>query len=379
MLELLERLGYQPQSCVLELTLACNLKCRHCGSYAGQPREDELTLTEYLGIADQLIDLGCQHVSLGGGEPTLHPHWPEIARRFSERGIQINLISNGWTWSKEDARKALDARLMNVVFSLDGFEEAHDVIRRKGSFKRVVEAIETSVACGLPASVITTLCKLNVGSLPDFREFLAKHNVSSWQLQLANPSGSMREHREDLLAPEDLLWLVPQLAELRSDRTKLPELFIADGVGYFGKYERALRSGADTLSFWIGCRAGCHVVGIESNGNVKGCLSLPSERHGNSTFVEGNLRQQSLRDIWRNPDAFSYNRKFEMSQLGGFCAVCRYGDICRGGCYWTSFSHSGCRDNPYCFYRQAVKQRRFDLLADDRPSVEELAASEACG
>ena len=33
-----------------------------------------------------------------------------------------------------------------------------------------------------------------------------------------------------------------------------------------------------------------HVLGIESNGNVKGCLSLPSQRHGHQGYVEGNVR-----------------------------------------------------------------------------------------
>ena len=35
MIELLSRLGYYPRFCVWELTLACNLRCLHCGSFAG--------------------------------------------------------------------------------------------------------------------------------------------------------------------------------------------------------------------------------------------------------------------------------------------------------------------------------------------------------
>ena len=97
--------------------------------------------------------------------------------------------------------------------------------------------------------------------------------------------------------------------------------------------------------------------------------------HGRDRFLEGNLRQHSLAEIWTGEQAFSYNRRFNTDQLTGFCGVCRYKDICRGGCAWTAFSHTeGTLDNPYCFYRQCVEHGRLDLLEeDDDPSAEELA------
>ena len=122
------------------------------------------------------------------------------------------------------------------------------------------------------------------------------------------------------------------------------------------------------------------MIGIESNGNVKGCLSLPSARHGKDVFLEGNLREHSLQEIWTRPGAFAYNRDFKLEQLAGFCAVCRYRDICRGGCSWTAYSHTQSRfNNPYCFYRQAVLHKRLELLGEDEPSAEELAAADAAG
>ena len=47
-----------------ELTLACNLRCRHCGSSAGKKRPDELTTDEALAICDQLPALLVQEVDL---------------------------------------------------------------------------------------------------------------------------------------------------------------------------------------------------------------------------------------------------------------------------------------------------------------------------
>jgi radical SAM protein with 4Fe4S-binding SPASM domain len=111
------------------------------------------------------------------------------------------------------------------------------------------------------------------------------------------------------------------------------------------------------------------VIGIESGGDVKGCLSLPSSVHGEHRFVEGNLKQRSLREIWSRPGAFAYNRLFKEEQLFGFCRVCRFRDLCRGGCAWGTFAQGG-GGNEDCFYYQAVKHGRLDLLAEE-PTAEE--------
>jgi len=375
MIELLRRLGYYPRFCVWELTLACNLRCRHCGSYAGDPRADELSTEECYRVADELAALGCEKVTLSGGEPTMRPEWAEFGKHLADKGVTVNIISNGWHWTERHLEKAKWAGLLNVAFSLDGFEAAHDQVRRLGSFQKVVDAIDLCVRGGMPTSVITHINRLNAHELRSFRDFLHEHGVASWQLQPGNPSGAMSDNQDLVISPEDLLWLVPEIAALRTDEVARPIVFPADNLGYYGIHEQALRDRGARIDFWIGCRAGCQVIGIESNGGIKGCLSLPSSRHGRDLFSEGNLRESSLETIWCREGAFSYNRNFTEQQLTGFCAVCRYRDICRGGCSWTAYSHTGTRfDNPYCFYRQAVRHRRFDLLGDDRPSEEELAA-----
>ena len=375
MIELLQRLGYRPRFAVWELTLACNMRCLHCGSFAGPRRDDELGLDESLALADELAALGCEKVTLGGGEPTLRPEWDQIARRLVDRGVRVNIISNGWTWSDDHVRRAREAGLMNVGFSLDGFEPAHDHVRRQGSFARVVAALAACRAGGLATSVVTHVNKLNYRELAEFRAFLGEQGVGAWQIQLGNPSGTMGEHRELVIPPEDLLWLIPEVARLRQDKAARPSVHPGDNVGYFGIFERDLRDQGGRIPFWVGCRAGMQVIGIESNGNVKGCLSMPSSRHGKDLFLEGNLRESSLTGLWRREEGFAYNRAFTTEQLGGFCAVCRYKDICRGGCAWTAYSHTANRfDNPYCFYRQAVIAGRHDLLGDDAPPTEAEAA-----
>jgi sulfatase maturation enzyme AslB (radical SAM superfamily) len=79
-----------------------------------------------------------------------------------------------------------------------------------------------------------------------------------------------------------------------------------------------------------------------------------------------------LREIWNREGGFVYTRQFRRDDLKGFCRVCCYGDICWGGCTWKRHSQvDPTAGDIYCFYYQAVKYGRFDLL-EDEPTAEEM-------
>ncbi|NMC69203.1 MAG: radical SAM protein [Myxococcales bacterium] len=359
MRQYIEKLGYKPRTCVWELTLACNAACRHCGSHAGRPREDELTTAEALGVADQLAALGCEHVTLSGGEPLLRRDWPELAARLAGHGVQVGVISNGLAFDAEAARRAVEAGVAAVTFSVDGLAAVHDRMRgRPGAYARAVAAFEIAAAAGLPTCAATHVHRHNLDQLDELHQRLGALGVRSWKLQLCNPAGEAARHREMILEPRDLLRLVPKMVELK--QRGLPYVETSDSIGYFGPYEQALRgSWRQDLGFWTGCYAGCRVIGIESAGNVKGCLALPSARHGTDEFVEGNVRAAALADLWFRPGGFAYNRCFDPARLTGFCRTCPYAAICRAGCHWTALAHGGTLyENRFCYYRVSVEETR---------------------
>ena len=43
---------YIPEFCMWELTIKCNMRCKHCGSMAGQARKNELTVEECFDVAE---------------------------------------------------------------------------------------------------------------------------------------------------------------------------------------------------------------------------------------------------------------------------------------------------------------------------------------
>ncbi|MBU7018732.1 MAG: SPASM domain-containing protein [Theionarchaea archaeon] len=74
-----------------------------------------------------------------------------------------------------------------------------------------------------------------------------------------------------------------------------------------------------------------HSITILSNGAVVPCSVLRE-------FVCGNLRNDSLADIYNDSSTYTYLREFEMPEQ---CAGCSYLAYCRGGCLGNRISYTG--------------------------------------
>lgn len=354
MRKLLKALKFIPRTAVWEITLRCNLSCLHCGSRAGAARGDELSTEEALDLADQAADLGLPHITLSGGEPLVRRDWHRIARRLSDRGLRVTVISNGTLVDEELVALARESGLRNFIFSIDGLEQDHDRIRnRPGTFALVRRATEICREQDFSFAVVSHVNRLNMGYLDRLFEQVRDLGAFAWQVQPGIPFGNYLDNPKLLFLPEDVPRAYRSLARIfeRADREGGMTVHAADSIGYFGDVEQTFREGSE-LGFWYGCTAGCQVVGFEANGNIKPCLSMQNEE-----FVVGNIRDQALREIWENDENFAFNRCFEPEMLEGFCADCRYGEICRAGCRWQALASSGSMfDNKYCYYRVVREQ-----------------------
>ena len=331
--------AWKLRQCVWELTLACPFRCAYCGSGGGEARRDELDTAECLDLARQLAELGCLRVSLIGGEVFLRPDWREIAGALTGRGIRVCIITNGWRMTPELLRDLKALSIESVAVSLDGPERAHDAYRRPGSYRRCLEALGALTGAGVPASVISTLRADNAPLLDELYETLRGYPIFAWQLQACSPMGGAARHGVDVRFDAAAV-----IAFVARNAPAAPfRLGIADNIGYYTPEEGGLRGAAD-FSF-DGCGAGLTAVGIDSVGNVRGCESMYDAR-----FIEGNLRERSLRAIWEDPEAFAYNRKFGTELLTGKCASCERGAVCAGGCRSYNYFANGGRlyESPLC-------------------------------
>lgn len=331
-------MNFRLKSAVWEITLACCFSCKYCGSSGGIARKNELSTEECLDLCEQLVDLGCRRISMIGGEVFIRRDWKQIVGRLTELGIRVAIITNGYLFTPELIRDIKDANVESVAVSLDGPKEVHDKYRQEGSYYRAMKAIQVLSENGVNVTVISTLNSENVKCLEAFYETLAKTPILAWQLQACSPMGNAANggiaYR---FKASDVIRFVEKY------KNEAPfALGIADNIGYFTKGEGTLR-GNSKASF-TGCRAGLSSIGIDSIGNIRGCESMYDPE-----FIEGNIREKSLADIWNNPEAFAYNRKFKFEDMTGSCKECEHRTRCAGGCRsYNYFVHKKLYESPLC-------------------------------
>lgn len=335
---------------MIETTLACNARCLHCGSAAGEPRPRELSTDETLALVDDLAALGCRSLTLSGGEPLLRPDWQQVAFRARERGLRVELISNGLEVARQ-AEAIAKVGFFAVSLSVDGLGPTHDTLRGvEGCFDQLLVGARALRSRGVRLGAVTQVNQLNLHELDGLEGVLTANRFDGWQLQLTTPRGRALSRRSSLcLHPADLRTLEGLVLTFRA-RGRL-FVKVSDSVGYMSVSDPRLRGGRrGRRQIFPGCQAGLSVIGITSDGGVRGCLSLPSE------FEEASIRTRPLTEIWNDPMSFAYNRSPRSPGKGGTCDGCGFFGWCRGGCSSLSFTTSGrLGDNAYCLHALSVQ------------------------
>ena len=343
---------------VWELTLQCNLGCVHCGSRAAKARAEELSTSEALDLVRQMQDAGVTEVTLIGGEAFLRADWLVIVKAIREAGLSCTLTTGGYGISAAASDAMREAGIQQVSVSIDGTRETHDWLRGKvGSWKACFATLQHLRRAGIPICCNTQINRLSAPELPLIYADIVAAGCRAWQLAMTVPMGRAADRPEILLQPSELLDVFPLLNELAGWAERDGLLFFpGNNIGYYGPYERRLRGMQGAGAIWEGCQAGMNTLGIEANGDIKGCPSLPT-----STYVGGNIRERPLREILATAELeinAHQGTPEGSSHLWGFCRDCDYAELCRGGCTWTAhvfFGQPG--NNPYCHHRALMREQ----------------------
>ena len=335
----------RPIYAVWELTLACDLSCKHCGSRAGKARANELSPAGALSLVEQIADLGVKSITLIGGEVYLRRDWLQIVAALRARGLAVTVTTGGRGFTRTLAEAAREAGVQAVSVSLDGLGDTHNGLRGHASFERGLAALWAVRDAGLPVAINSQLNRRNQQELEPLYELLVQNGAYAWQISLTVAMGRAADHPETLLQPYDLDGLFPRLAAI-AQRGQEAGIRVSRGnnVGYFGPLEEQFHFDS-THDYSAGCPAGRLVLGIESDGTIKGCPSLPTR-----TAAAGSVQEASLQSIWEQAPALQRLR--DEPQLWGYCARCYYAKECGGGCTWTAEASLGRPgNNPYCHHR----------------------------
>ncbi|MEM7155582.1 MAG: radical SAM protein [Myxococcota bacterium] len=144
--------GKIPLAVTLSLTNRCNFRCVYCN--VPDLAAGEMDTQEWQHCIDELAAAGMIRASVMGGEPLLRKDCGAVIRHLKHRGVHASMNTNGWLVEN----RIEDVALLDVVcVSIDGPKEVHDTQRRKGSYDRVVRAIELSMSRGVQVVTMTVV------------------------------------------------------------------------------------------------------------------------------------------------------------------------------------------------------------------------------
>ena len=316
-----------PRELQIEVTGACNLRCRMCLVRYRDPldrHEASLDFERFRALVDALP--GLERVTLQGlGEPLMAPDLFAMLAYGRARGIRMGFNTNGTLLTQATAEALLVAAPDWLCISVDGATAAtYEAIRDGGRFDRVARNVRRFVALMRERgaekpdlSLVAVAMRRNVHELPALVRLAAAWGVPTLRVQNlshsfsdCDPAGAYREIRD--FAAAEALWQAPDPA---ADAAFAEARAVAAELGVTLRLPE-LETSAPALGA-PGCDWPWRSAYVRYDGRVQPCCMLM----GGDRAILGDLHESSFAEIWRS-EAYEAFRAALMTDNPP--------DVCRG-------------------------------------------------
>ncbi len=316
------------RSAFVEIMYGCNMGCKYCyvGWNSNHLQQLQPDLSTTCRILDELKEAEVEEIILLGGEPLLHPKFPEICSYAAKLGfLHRGVVSNGSHFSDELITVIKSNGFwVDITFRGAAAETFDTLARFSGAFNKAVEAVERLARFGISVGIEFDCTPQNYRELFGLAVQLKDRGVHPKQIQLHRilPAGDAAVNPATwTLSRDQWTQVLSQASEIRS-QLGITVVF-EDGFPYClvdQKYWELL----------LPCACGYSLITIDPIGEARYCSC-----HGSSL---GNILQTPLNEIWQ--ERLSTYRSID--RYPEPCRQCDLLEICRGGCSASGWAdHAG--------------------------------------
>lgn len=358
----------------IEPTNTCNLHCRTCMRNIWDEEPGHMAANTFERILDGLAHLSeLPLVFFGGiGEPLAHPDITKMVARVKQLGAKVELITNGTLLTARRSRQLIDAGLDTLWVSIDGARpESYTDIRLGAHLPKVLDNLDGFRRARRPAhrpvpeiGIAFVAMKRNIQDLPAVIKLGQKLGAKKFSVSNVLPYTEELNHE---ILYQQTLRNITYLQSPWLPALSLPKMDINDETRE--AFTRALVSGCSVNlagNSLGGANDVCVFIengsiSIGWDGSVSPCLPLLhthiSYLHGkqrmNRRHLIGNLAEQSLMDIWMDPEYVAYRERVQGFRFAP-CTFC-------GGCDLSQENEEDCIGNEFpacggCLWAQGVIQ-----------------------
>jgi MoaA/NifB/PqqE/SkfB family radical SAM enzyme len=280
----------------LQVLYSCNYRCAICDFWRPSWRQKPvLSAAQAEVISEKLILLGPQIVSIGGGEPMLHPELTTIVRTLARHHFPV-MITNGSLVTAKLARELWDAGMVEISVSVDYADASkHDGQRGvKGAHAQGIEALRMLHASRTDpeqrVNMISVIMEDNLAEVEPLIDICRQLGITYLVTLYSHSRGTKPERLATAGVGEQLLAIKqrqPRFVALRGYLEQFTEAVAQNGIGP--------------------CYAGRNLCNIDSQGDVGLCIDRLEDPVGNiltdDVFeIERKLlerhRSNQCRDCW---------------------------------------------------------------------------------
>ena len=271
---------------ILYLNNICDSRCVTCSIWKNN---DALKAAAERQMPDELLEelyenLRQWHprqILLSGGEPALHPRFPEATRKFANLPSAVCVITNGLLLNSYDAADLKNVSEFYISFDAPD-RESYKNIRGVDGFERLLGSV-AKLQSLLPRPKIVARCTLqhrNVGCLPEL--VTTAHQLGFDTISFLGVDLSSSAFSRDLHGVADCNGIQPTREDLLQMQKGIESLertgdgFIEGGTAKLRRilqYFRALLGDAEFPE--VRCNAPWVSTVIETTGKIRGCFFHP--------------------------------------------------------------------------------------------------------
>ncbi len=342
---------YSPIRIYYELTLACNLHCRHCFNSSGKKRPDELNTEEVLKSLYNLKESNVMDIRFTGGEPLCHPDWYKIFKKAKDLGFAVSVNTNATYSDAGIYSKLASLNLEQVTISIDGNKNSHERNRGVGSFDKTIRTLMELHRLGTEIRINTLVDKESVKDLEFMAELASKYasEINFFIVRFIGRGANLEF--EDSVNMNEFYQMAKEAERIRKKFPRLRLLHFAQVT-----HERSIRQEThDKFGLRIGPPSGFSTFNISSDGGLWAGGYTP---YIDPNWCFGNIKTSDIFNVWQNNDKLEEYRDIA-GRLRTFCVNCpEYGRKCPGPNYEIEL------------YRQLhPESRNFYCIYGDGPSL----------
>ncbi|MCH3963584.1 MAG: radical SAM protein [Clostridium sp.] len=259
---------------LLSPSMRCSLHCKGC--YASSfSKKDDIPPEEVDRIIGEARDLGIYYIIILGGEPFFNDYLLDIYEKYDD--IMFTPFTSGLFLDEKIADRLKKSGNVIPMLSIEGFEKDTDERRGKGTYKKVLKAMDILHERGILFGVSSAVTRTNINTVlsDEFTDMLIeKGSKMSWYF-LFMPVNGEDEDFDMMLTGEQRDYLGRRSREMRANKPYFTLDFFNDAP-YVG-----------------GCIAGKYFFHVNSKEDVEPCIF--------SHFSTVNLKGRHLIEAFRDP------------------------------------------------------------------------------